>query len=78
MGQTIAMIAHILGTLLAAFLIYITVPIVSEILGTEIEFNYIVLFSLLSIWSVREGKKIESGKHTLAIKLDEIFYREDK
>ena len=78
MGQSIALLAHIVGTFLAAVLIYITTPYASKALGSELEFSYIVLYLLLSIWSVREGRKIESGKHPLANKLDEIFDRDNK
>ena len=78
MGRAIALIAHIFGTLLAAVLIYIIAPYLSRVLGSEVEFIYIVFYSMLLIWSVREGRKIESGKHSLANKIGEILDRDNK
>lgn len=78
MGQSIALIAHIFGTLLAAVLIYIFTPYICKVLGYEIGFSYILFYSLLAIWSVRTGQKIESGKDFLANKFDENFDGDNK
>jgi len=78
MGSIIALMAHITGTIIAAVLIYFLVPYLTEFLGNEIEFNYIVLYSLLAIWSLREARKIEKGRHREAEKLEDLFSEDEK
>ncbi|MBB5320309.1 hypothetical protein [Marinobacter oulmenensis] len=77
MGSVVALVAHITGTVIAAILIYFLVPYLTDFLGNELRFNYIVLYSLLAIWSLREARKIEEGRHKEAEELEKFFSEDD-
>jgi TctA family transporter len=77
-GLTLALLAHIAGTVIAAILIYFSAPFLAEVTGMEIEFCYIVLYAILAIWSLREAQKIEDGRHNKANELEDIFSQGDK
>lgn len=78
MGLTFALLAHIAGTVIAAILIYFIAPYLTKTIETEVEFNYIVLYSLLAIWSLKEARKIEKGEHRKANELEKILSEEEK
>lgn len=78
MGISLALLAHILGTVLAGVLVYFISPYFAELIGAELTFVYLVLYSLLSVWSFREAKEIESGKNKKANQLSEILDKDDK
>lgn len=78
MGLTLALLAHITGTAIAAILVYIAAPYITKATGTEVAFNYIVLYSLLAIWSYKEAQKIEKGEHRKANELEKILSKDEK
>lgn len=75
---SLALSAHLLGTGLAAILIYIISPFFAEFIEAELPFVYLVLYSLLVVWSFLEGKGINEGNNEKANKLNDLFDREDK
>lgn len=77
MGLVLALASHIVGTLVAAILVYVITPYVAEAIEAEVGFTYLVMYALLAIWSVRQGRKIEKGKHAAANSLEEIISPED-
>lgn len=78
MGLTLALLAHIAGTAIAAVLVYFAAPYITKATGTEEVFNYIVLYSLLAIWSYQEAQKIEKGEHSKANELEKILSKDEE
>lgn len=78
MGRTLALLVHIIGTIFAAVLIYFLAPYMARVSNTEVTFNYLVLYALLAIWSLKEASAIESGKHKKANELDEMISKDKK
>lgn len=77
MGLVLSLASHIMGTIVAAIFVYFIAPYFSEYIEADVEFVYLVLYALLAIWSVREGRKIEKGKHEIANDLEKIVSPED-
>jgi hypothetical protein len=77
LGTSLALIAHLLGTIVAAFLIYFISPYFADFIEADLVFVYWVLYSLLVVWSIREAKDIELGKNKNTQKLNELFDEDD-
>lgn len=78
MGLTLALLAHIAGTIIAAILIYYSVPFFADATGMDVRFYYIVFYSVLAISVIREAKEIEDGRHKKANELEDVFSHGDK
>lgn len=78
MGLILSLALHILGTFTAAVVIYFITPWFSRLVEAEVGFVYLVMYSLLAIWSVRTGRKIEKGKHNVANDIEKTFFPEER
>jgi hypothetical protein len=77
MAVKIVLSIHFLGIALAGVMIYFLSPWLSTSLNNEVEFTYLVLYSLLGIWSYLESKKILKGQNKAANELTKIIEKED-
>lgn len=77
MGTSLALIAHLLGTIVAAFLIYFISPYFADFIEADLVFVYWVLYSLLVVWSISEAKDIKFGRNKKTQKLNELFDEDD-
>jgi hypothetical protein len=69
----IAQVLHILGTLLAAVVVFFSAPWFADVTSSELPLVYFFMFGVLAVWSVRKVDAIAAGDDKLANRLQNIF-----
>ncbi|MNZ62929.1 hypothetical protein [Aeromonas rivipollensis] len=73
MGQQMALVTHILGTIFAGVFIYFVAPYIASFITADEELTYLVLYALLAVSSFKTAQKIEEGKDEKTNELDELL-----
>ncbi|WP_330213700.1 hypothetical protein [Pseudomonas sp. Z18(2022)] len=73
MGIMIAQVLHILGTLLAAVVVFFFAPWFADATSSDLPLVYFFLFGVLAVWSVRKVNVIAAGNDKLANRLQDVF-----